>query len=150
MRIGTALLLLLGVLADQAAYGQNLTPDELIRAFFTTYETGRAGAAIDQLYASNTPEWLAQIQGSIDEVRTKFEGLNEIVGKYYGKEKLLEESLGECFRTIIYLVRYDRQPIRFTFQYYRPGDRWRLYGFSYDDDLPAEQEERLRQRLIEH
>jgi hypothetical protein len=123
---------LLGI-APLAAQSSNT--DELIEDFFELYEQDKPGEAIDLLYSTNSEEWLRQIQESIDQVKANFKDLPKIVGSYYGYEKLQEDDLGSCFKTIIYLVKYDRQPIRFTFQYYKPQTEWRLYGFSYDDDL---------------
>ncbi len=44
-------------------------------------------------------------------------------------------------KVAIYTVKYDRQPLRFVFKYYRPADQWRLQDFrftdSFDEDLEA-------------
>lgn len=141
--------LLFCLLGPSALWGQNPDTDQLIKSFFDVYEKNRPGEAIDLLYSTNSEEWLQQIQESIDNVKAKFQGLPAIVGAYHGYEKLNEETLGSCFKTIIYLVKYDRQPIRFTFQYYKPQDQWRLYGFSYDDDLLDDHEQLIKQKLVE-
>lgn len=143
------LILFFGCLAWGSLTAQNEEPNELIRQFFDVYDQGKPDEAIELLYSTNSEEWLAQIRESIDNVKAKFKDLPQIVGKYYGYEKLNEEQLGSCFRTIIYLVKYDRQPIRFTFQYYKPTDNWRLYGFSYDDDLLDDHEELIKKKLVE-
>lgn len=40
-----------------------------------------------------------------------------------------------------YLLRYDRQLIRFTFQFYKPDKEWMLYSLSFDVTLDDEVEE---------
>ncbi|PHN07853.1 hypothetical protein [Flavilitoribacter nigricans] len=139
---------LLFLIASPRAMSQK-TPDELIRDFFALYEENKPAEAIDLLYSTNSEEWLEQIQDNINQVKSKFQDLQQIVGTYYGHEKLNDADLGSCFKTIIYLVKYDRQPIRFIFQYYKPQKDWRLYGFSYDDNILDDHEELLKQKLVE-
>lgn len=140
--------LLFCLLGPGPLWAQNPDTDQLIKSFFDVYEMNKPGEAIDLLYSTNSEEWLQQIQESINNVKEKFQDLPAIVGAYHGHEKLNEETLGSCFKTIIYLVKYDRQPIRFTFQYYKPQDKWRLYGFSYDDDLLDDHEQLIKQKLV--
>ncbi|WP_209405780.1 hypothetical protein [Pseudozobellia sp. WGM2] len=40
-----------------------------------------------------------------------------------------------------YLVKFDRQPIRFTFQFYKPYNQWRTHRFKYDGNVDEEIEE---------
>jgi len=39
------------------------------------------------------------------------------------------------------LLRYDRQPIRFTFEFYKPDKEWVLFAISFDATLDDEVEE---------
>lgn len=36
------------------------------------------------------------------------------------------------------MIKYDRQPVRFQFIFYKPSDKWQLQDFRYDDDLDTE------------
>jgi hypothetical protein len=40
-----------------------------------------------------------------------------------------------------YLVKYDRQPLRFIFKFYKPNDKWVLYSYALDDSLDDEIQE---------
>jgi hypothetical protein len=42
---------------------------------------------------------------------------------------------------ITYIVKYDREPLRFTFFFYKPKDVWRVSNFSYDENISDELEE---------
>lgn len=39
------------------------------------------------------------------------------------------------------LVKYDRQPLRFSFTFYKAKDVWQLYNFEYIDRLIEELDE---------
>ncbi|WP_323789039.1 hypothetical protein [Psychroserpens sp.] len=115
-------------------------PQDLVDNFFKNFETKGATFALDELYRGNT--WISRNNDAVEKLKTQMEGLNEnFVGKYYGKEVILEKKLSDSFVLISYLVKYDRQPLRFTFQFYRPDDTWRIQSFSYDGDLDDEIEE---------
>jgi hypothetical protein len=50
------------------------------------------------------------------------------------------------------MVRYDRQPVRFSILFYKPNNQWGLQNFSYDDNLDEELKEsskayRLKENL---
>lgn len=36
------------------------------------------------------------------------------------------------------MIKYDRQPIRFLFIFYRASEKWQLQNFRYDDDFETE------------
>jgi hypothetical protein len=52
----------------------------------------------------------------------------------------------DCFSIQTYLLKYDRQPLRLTFKLYKPGDKWIMYSFSYDDTLDEDLEKALNWR----
>jgi hypothetical protein len=56
-------------------------------------------------------------------------------------EKLTERTAGQSLIVITYLVKYDREPIRFTFTLYKADDYWQVNNFSYDENLGDELEE---------
>jgi len=79
---------------------------------------------------------------AITKIKSQLEGLNEdYVGKYYGYELIVEKKLGESYILLSYLVKFDRQPIRYTFQFYKPKDKWSIYSFQFDGSIDDEIEE---------
>lgn len=120
-------------------FSQN-TPQEIVSKFFTEYKTEGASIALDNLYSNN--EWMSRATDAITNLKQQLATLNEdYVGKYYGYELIVEKRLSDSFILMSYLVKYDRQPIRFTFQFYKPDNEWRTQSFKYDSTIDDEIEE---------
>lgn len=118
-------------------------PEIIIQAFFENYESKGAGSAVDELYATNP--WTSRIQDAINNVRTQLERFNEdLVGKYHGYEKLTTKKIGESYVLYSYFIKFDRQFLRLTFQFYKPDKKWRLASFQFDDSFDEEIEEAAR------
>lgn len=112
-------------------------PKELISNFFDTYKTKGVDNALDNIFATNT--WMLQrSKDEIENVKLQLKSIIQVVGEYYGYENITQKSIGESFKLFSYLVRYDRQPIRFTFTFYKAKDTWKLYNFKFDQDLSEE------------
>ncbi|UBM58891.1 hypothetical protein LAG90_19010 [Marinilongibacter aquaticus] len=128
-----------------AAFAQK--PSEMTARFFETYESGESIKALEELYA-NSP-WLERIRDDVEKLKTQFADLPRIVGSYNDKVLLYEKTVSDCFLIASYLVKYDRQPVRMTFEYYKPKSTWYLYSFSYDDDFLKEFKETLKYKNLE-
>lgn len=116
------------------------SPEIIIQDFFENYESKGAGIAVDELYATNP--WTSRIQDAINNVKTQLERFNEdLVGKYHGYEKLTTKKLGESYVLYSYFIKFDRQFLRLTFQFYKPDKEWRLASFQFDDSFDEEIEE---------
>jgi len=117
------------------AYAQS-TPDELITKFFEGYNKD-SGKAIDDLYATNA--WTSRIKEGIDGIKKELNGYTvDYVGKYYGYELITKRQLSDSFVLYSYMVKYDRQPMRFSFKFYKPNNTWTLYSFAVDSNLDDE------------
>lgn len=118
-------------------------PQEIIEKFFKTYESTGPSNAIDEIYETNP--WRNKIQDAIDNIKTQLESFDvDLVGKYYGYEKLATKKLGDSFELDSYFIKFDRQFLRLTFEFYKPNKEWRLYSFKFDDSFDQEIEEAAR------
>lgn len=116
------------------------TPKDIAANFFVKYESDGASAAIDQLYKTN--KWMERATDAITKLKNQLEGLKEdYVGEYYGYELIGTKKLAESYMLMSYLVKFNRQPIRFTFQFYKPNDKWVIYSFKFDANIDDEIEE---------
>jgi hypothetical protein len=129
------LFAVLGVSAQES-------PEKIIENFFQDYQQGDPGVALDNLY-KHMP-WADRIQDDLEKVKSQFVGLQSLVGKYYGSNFIVKKELAGTFSLYSYLGRFERQPVRFVFKFYKPQDQWFLYGFSYDDSFSDEMEEAVK------
>ena len=115
------------------------SPQDLIDDFFVTYEKD-AGKAVKELYATN--KWTERVKDDIENIVNMVNGFTaDYMGKYYGYERIIIKKLSESFELHSYLVKYERQPIRFIFKFYKPNDKWILYAYALDDDIDDEIEQ---------
>lgn len=123
------------------------TPEEMMDSFFKTYQKNKPVEALDELYA-HTP-WLERIKDDVEKLKTQFRDLKTLVGEYHGHELLYKTNVKECFVIATYLVKYDRQPIRINFEFYKPKDTWILYAFSYDDSFDDDLEKAIKYEILQ-
>ncbi|AXO79408.1 hypothetical protein DZC78_03085 [Olleya aquimaris] len=115
-------------------------PKEISELFFKEFKESGASTAIDNLYKPN--KWISKNTDAIIQLKSQIAGLNEdFVGKLYGHELMFEKKLADSYILLSYIVKYDRQPIRFTFQFYKPNDQWIIHSFKYDGNIGEEIEE---------
>ncbi len=108
------------------------TPKGIAEKFFKEYQTLGVTKSIDNLYASN--KWMEFSADAVSGLKTQLEGLTvDFVGKFHGYELVKEQKIGENYIFLTYLGRYDRQPIRFDFEFYKPNNTWQIHSFSFDD-----------------
>ena len=114
-------------------------PEDLINTFFKEYAKSPS-KAVEDIYASNP--WTARIKDGIETMKNEVNKYTvDYVGKYYGYELIVKKQLSESFILYSYMVKYDRQPMRFIFKLYKPNDKWTLYAFKIDSDLDDEIEQ---------
>ncbi|TDU34492.1 hypothetical protein BXY82_2817 [Gelidibacter sediminis] len=115
------------------------SPQKLIDTFFATYEKD-AGKAVKDLYATN--RWTERIKDDIDKIIGTVNGFTDnYMGQYYGHELITKKKFAESFILYSYLVKYERQPIRFIFKFYKPNEEWVLFSYALDDKLDDEIQE---------
>ena len=119
--------------ANFCAWAQQESYQEKIDRFFDLVSRGENTEAVDFIYGDNA--WISKKADAVANVRTQFSGLKQIVGDYRAHEKIAEKKIAGRFAYIQYFVAYDRQPLSFVFEYYRPGDQWMLYSFSFNADI---------------
>jgi hypothetical protein len=128
---------LFSMISIAKSFGQTTTK-EITDKFFTIYSKDPA-KAVD--YGFSTNKWLDRKQDDVANLKNKLKNLVDLCGDYYGYELLSEKTAGQNIKMVSFIVRYDREPIRFTFLFYKPKATWRLNNFSYDEDIDEDLEE---------
>lgn len=124
------------------------SPEDIIDTFFENYENKGAEYSVEELYKTNP--WTTRIEDAVHNVKTQLARFNDdLVGEYYGYEKLVKKQLGESYVLYAYFLKFDRQFLRLTFQFYKPNDKWMLYSFQFDDNFDEEIEEAAKLYYLE-
>lgn len=137
--LAVSLLLFSGV-ASAESYGD--IPDK----FFAYIAQGKTNEAIDFLYATN--RWVEKNSDQVMNLKGELSKLNGLVGKYTYHELISETKAGSRYAHLIYIVGYERQPLRFEIKVYKPGKQWRFQGVSFDTRVTDDIEKLANQRII--
>jgi len=125
------------------------TPESIIEQFFLDYRKGQIEQAIIFLFSSN--EYVDMENEEIKKLKSNMKETAEALGTYYDEVLINKVSITDAYVLYSYMVKYDRQPLRFSFLFYKANDKWRMQNFSYDDELGNELEEaRKAYRLPEN
>jgi len=131
-------LLIAFLLSSISSYGQD-DPQKIIDKFFSLYSTKKTNEAIDYIFSSN--KWMNESKDQIENVKFKLNSTLKLVGEYAGYSLMTKKTLGEHLTLYTFIVRYDRQPLRFSMLFYKPRNEWQLQNFSYDDKMDEELDE---------
>lgn len=114
-------------------------PQRIIDEFFYRYKYKSPDEAVDYLFGTN--KYMAKSTEQVDNVKYKLNSAITLMGKYYGYDPLRKKTAGENLVIYTFLVRYDRQPIRFNFTFYKANDQWVIFHYSFDDSIAEELKE---------
>ncbi|MEI6765726.1 MAG: hypothetical protein WCM76_08805 [Bacteroidota bacterium] len=129
--IVTALLLLgIGPVTAQTA------PEDITNRFFELYQEKGSDAAVEYIFSTNV--WLNNAQSEVAAIKLQLKKGIAIIGQYYGYELIEKKMLGESYAMMSYMLRYSRQPIKFTFILYKPDKNWQVQNMKFDDRLETD------------
>lgn len=143
-------IVLLILLAASINVSAQDDPQKIIDQFFSLYKNKGAIEAVDFIFSTN--KWMSESKDQIENVKFKLNGTLKQLGDFNGYNLITKKTLGNHLSLYTFMVRYDRQPLRFSLLFYKPNDQWRLMNFSYDYNLGEELEEaakayRLKENL---
>lgn len=138
--------MLLVILMTFSSYSFAEGYQDQIDTFFTLYKADKVDEAIDGIYESN--KYVSSASDQIKQLKAQLSSLEELVGKLHFETKIGSFDVGGLFVQETYLVTFDRQPIRFEFQFFKVNDGWRIYSFSFDDDIDEDIEAIAREQAI--
>jgi hypothetical protein len=128
--------LIAAILLANFVYGQS--NERITQTFFETYKKNPTKAYGD-LFDNN--KWMKDKKSDIETIKIKLADFINGMGEYYGYEPIIEKSVGESYVLKSFLVKYERQPVRFTFLLYKPNENWQIQNFTYDTNISEEIDE---------
>lgn len=128
----------------QDSGGKGELYNEIIGKFFSLIEDGEYWGAIEYIYSTN--DWFSGKSDEIQTLRSQFTGLESLVGAYISHEILIEEKISDRLVYLVYFVAMERQPLSFSFQFYKPKDKWLFHSFAYSDEIDQWLEEKAKKK----
>ena len=118
------------------SFSQENNDSTLVEKFFNLYEEEGIIQSLEYIYSDNY--WISREVGVSDTISNQLEKVVNQLGDYFGFELIKKAKLGSCYVVYSYLLKYDRQPLRFVFILYKPNKEWRFQSFKYDGNLGEE------------
>ena len=109
--------------------------DDIPNEFFRIFKVEPL-KAMDYAYSTN--RWMLKQVNRIEILKKELKDILPLVGDYYGFEIITKKSIGKNLKLLSYMLRYDRQPVRFTLVLYKLKDTWRIQDIVYNLDLTGE------------
>jgi hypothetical protein len=117
------------------AQAQEQNPADISKKFFEIY-AAKPLDAIDYLFAD--VKKIKQVSDDITAIKKNLKMTIDQDGANNGYELITEKNVGANLRLQSYMVKYDKQPVRFIFIYYRPKDVWKIYTFQFNTNMDEE------------
>ncbi|WP_426668808.1 hypothetical protein ACPPVU_21570 [Mucilaginibacter sp. McL0603] len=114
---------------------QEQNPTDLSKKFFEIY-AAKPMDAIDYLFSD--VKKIRQVNDDITAIKKNLKMTIDQGGVNNGYELITEKNIGNNFKLQSYMVKYDKQPVRFIFIYYRPKDAWKIYTFQFNTNMDEE------------
>lgn len=136
----TVVLVLFAVTAVCWGKEAGFTGKEEVKAYCETVMNmlmkGKTKEAFDLLGT----EWIydvAEVQKAREQSEREQAVLKERFGQAVGIQLVKEEAVTGVGLRYTYIIRYEKAPIRWQFNFYKPGNRWLLNGFKWDNSFEA-------------
>lgn len=121
------------------------TIDEFIDTYFAVYEKSPE-KAFD--FLTNDINVRAG-QESTEKMKKQILFAASQSGVYYGYEKLMEKSIGNSLKLISFLKKYEKDAVRLTIIFYKPGDEWIIFEYYYDVSILQELKESAKLNTVQ-
>jgi hypothetical protein len=114
---------------------QEQTPADISKKFFEIY-AAKPMDAIDFIFSGTRLD--KQVRDDITAIKKNLKVTIDLDGAYNGYELITQKSVGGTLKLMSYMAKYDKQPVRFIFIYYKPKDVWKIYTFQFNTNLDDE------------
>jgi len=114
---------------------QPSTPAEFSKKFFEIYSTQPLDA-IDFIFSGEKVS--KESKDDITAIKKNLKMTITVAGDFAGYELITEKNVGNSYKLMSYLVKHDKQPIRFVFVYYKPKDKWKISTFQFNTNMDEE------------
>lgn len=101
-----------------------------------TFLNELAAGNTDEAYALFTDSSLtAEQKSALETLKIRTDTALKLLAKPQGNEFVKEQRYGKSVVRVVYLMKYERQPLVWEFYFYKPRSEWRLVTFRFNDSL---------------
>jgi hypothetical protein len=111
-----------------------------IDKFFKEYDKQSTARAVIDIFKTNKLMDSTRLTGLI----VKIDSMRSVIGKYLGKDLILQRKASNSLVLYSYLLKHEGQPARITFMFYKPKNDWEIYRLYFDVDVDSELSESSR------
>jgi len=108
---------------------------KLVTPVFEALSKGDSNAAVEKIFlkGSKIRGWVGE--DNVAQLTSNLAASISVLGEYKDFRQLSIANIEGVYEHVVYLVRYERQPVLFKFDFYEDGDGWRIQNFLMDMDL---------------
>ena len=99
-------------------------PEELINRFFKSLQDDGIQLALKNITSTNS--WLEKDTTTVVKWERKITDLSIGKGEYCGYELIEKIETGSCLVECLYILKYEKAPVRISFVMYKPKESWQL------------------------
>jgi hypothetical protein len=110
---------------------QEKTPSNIIDTFFKIYNTKGSNEALDFIFLTN--KFIEK--KDVELIKERVTQYAKILGKYHNQDLVIKKSVGSSIEVYSYILKYERQPIKFLITFYKPSRKWKLQNFKINDNF---------------
>jgi hypothetical protein len=111
------------------------SPDSIIKIFFNKYEIEKK-SAFEYLFSTN--KYLSNAEERSEELSKQLKDKAKLLGDYNGYEFIGKKAVGNSLVLYSYLLKFEREPVRYEFIFYNARNNWTILNFTSDTDLESE------------
>lgn len=147
MQLVSSFLLVLLVITATASTAFASGYKEILDDFFAHFEKGEVVEAVEGLYATN--KWTDAQSDDIKGLKSDINSMQSMVGDYLGKKRIGGEVYEDFLAHFTYAVLYERQPVIMDFTFYKSGDKWIIYNYTFGADMDKKLKEKVYSQMLD-
>ncbi len=130
MKYYLTIILTINVLTTVSGQSKDET-DDFMKTFVLNYKAEGYRKAFTELFKTNS----YMVPSLVDTISNGLAPYLRQLGEYQGAEMISKWDYGKCLTVHAYFLKYERQPIRFYFIFYKAKDKWVFLNVDYKIDF---------------
>lgn len=106
-------------------------PDKMVRGFLNMLQANKVSEAYDGLFENSGIPVLRP--NDVDAIKRKTTGSLLVYGDILGYEKVEERTFGTSVVRLVYILKSEKSPIVWVFNFYKPDTKWFLGNVEFND-----------------